>query len=70
MIPSTFEEWRYCITAKCGIPLTAAYIEERLHALRDPRDAASARFRKLDGLHQLDRTVRWFEQAREEARSA
>ena len=68
MIPDTYEEWRHCITVTCGIPLTAAYIEERLRALQSPRDAATARFRKLYGQRQLDLTIRWFEQARAEAR--
>ena len=70
MIPNTFEEWRYCITTKCGIPLTIAYIEERLRALQSPRDAATARFRDLYGQQQLDQTIRWFEQARAKARPA
>ena len=70
MIPNTYEEWRHCITIKCGIPLTDAYIEERLRALRSPRDAATERFRKLYGQRRLDQTIRWFEQARAEARPA
>ena len=70
MIPDTYEEWRHCITITCGIPLTDAYIEKRLRALRSPRDAGTARFRKLYGQHRLDRTIRWFEQARVEARPA
>ena len=68
MIPNTYEEWRYCITTTCGIPLTAAYIEERLRALRSPHDASSKRFRELYGPRQLDQTIRWFEQARAEER--
>ncbi|MEM9593081.1 MAG: hypothetical protein AAGD06_02390 [Acidobacteriota bacterium] len=70
MIPDTYEEWRHCITKACGIPLTAAYIEERLSALQNPKDATSKRFRKLYGQRHLDRTIRWFEQARAEARPA
>ena len=70
MIPETYEEWRYCITTKCGIPLTANYIEERLRALRSPNDAASVRFRDLYGQRQLDQTIRWFERARSEAKTA
>ena len=67
MIPGTYEEWRHCITTTCGIPLTDAYIEERLRALRSPRIAATARFRELYGQRHLDQTIRWFEQARAEA---
>ncbi|MEM8997788.1 MAG: hypothetical protein AAFX50_22475 [Acidobacteriota bacterium] len=70
MIPNSFEEWRYCITEKCGIALTDSYIDERLRALRRPKDAATARFRELYGQRQLDQTVRWFEQARARAKSA
>ena len=70
MIPDTYEEWRSFITTNCGIRLTDAYIEERLRALRSPRDKATARFRELYGQRQLDLTIRWFEQARAEARPA
>ena len=70
MIPNTYEEWRHCITVKCGIPLTADYIEQRLRALQSPNDAGTARFRKSYGQDQLDQTIRWFEQARAEAESA
>ncbi|MDA8018931.1 MAG: hypothetical protein MPN21_15935 [Thermoanaerobaculia bacterium] len=66
MIPDTYEQWRHYITITCGIPLTDAYIEERLRALRSPRDAMTARFRELYGQRQLDRTIRWFEQAKAE----
>ena len=70
MIPNTYEEWRYCITKACGIPLTDPYIEKRLLALRKPHDPSTARFRELYGQQRLEQTIRWFEKARAEARPA
>ncbi|MEM6796681.1 MAG: hypothetical protein AAF725_22100, partial [Acidobacteriota bacterium] len=67
MIPNTYEEWRYCITEKCGLALTESYIEERLKALRSPRDPSTKRFRKIYGQGRLDQTIRWFEKAQAEA---
>ena len=32
----TYDDWKYCITVLCGIPLDLAYVEQRLAALRDP----------------------------------
>lgn len=70
MIPRTYEEWRVCITEKCGIPLTLAFIDERLRALRDPRDAMTARFRALYGERHVAQTIAWFERARAEIPSS
>jgi hypothetical protein len=66
MMPSTYEEWKHCITVLCGIPLTPAYIEERLRSLRDPRDMMTARFRELYGQRHLDQIIAWFERAKTE----
>ena len=31
-IPQTYDEWEHCITVKCGIPLTPAYVAGRITA--------------------------------------
>ncbi len=69
MIPRTYEEWRSCITEKCGIPLTPDYIAERLRALRDPNDKMTVRFRELYGESQLAQTIAWFERAQRELKA-
>ena len=41
MIPNTYEEWRHCIQDICRIPLTPAFVEERLQALADRQQHGS-----------------------------
>ncbi|MGQ9928552.1 MAG: hypothetical protein ACUVS4_17005 [Chloroflexaceae bacterium] len=65
-MPTTYAEWRHCITVTCGIELTAAYIAKRLRALRDPSDRMTARFRERYGADHLARVIAWFEQAADE----
>ncbi|MCP1714131.1 hypothetical protein J2T36_003366 [Kerstersia gyiorum] len=30
LIPRTYEQWHHCIVRECGIPLTTAFIAQRL----------------------------------------
>ena len=60
---ASYEEWRHCITVKCGIPLTADYIAERVAALSNPEDKMTARFVQLYGDDHRVRTLEWFERA-------
>lgn len=69
MIPTTYEEWRTCITVKCGLTLSVAYCAERRLALRDPADSMTRRFRELYGEARLSQTVAWFERAERETSS-
>ncbi|MEM7568969.1 MAG: hypothetical protein AAF337_04160 [Pseudomonadota bacterium] len=62
-IPETYDEWEHCITVKCGVPLTAQYIEERLAALKDPSDFHTQKFIQLWGQAHHGRTLAWFEEA-------
>ncbi len=66
-LPTTYAEWRHCITVSCAIELTAAYIAQRLRALRDPSDRMTDRFTQLYGADHLARVVAWFEQASDES---
>ena len=61
---STFEDWKHCITVECAIPLTQAFIEQRLAALRNPRDLHTQKFVAEWGQGHLDQVVEWFEMAR------
>lgn len=62
----SYAEWRHCITHRCGIPLTADYVDARIAALADPRDHGTQRFLQVWGAPCLEQVRRWFEQARRE----
>ena len=59
----TYDDWKHCITVLCRIPLTPAYVEQRLAALRDPADNGTQRFIATWGEAHLARVIDWFEQA-------
>ncbi|MEO1192420.1 MAG: hypothetical protein AAFY02_11730 [Pseudomonadota bacterium] len=62
----TYADWKHCITVLCGIPLTPAFVEERLTALRDPSDLKTQKFVATWGeAHRLC-VIGWFEQAQRE----
>lgn len=63
LIPTSYDEWRHCITEICKIALTPTYIQERLQALRNPNDRMTARFQQLYGNEHLERVIGWFERA-------
>ena len=59
----TYEDWKHCITVLCRIPLTSAYVEERIAALRNPADYGTQKFLATWGEPHLERVIGWFEQA-------
>ena len=44
LVPQTYEEWKHCITVKCGIALTPHYARERIAALADKKDFHTQKF--------------------------
>lgn len=64
----TYDDWKQCITVLCGIPLTPAYVEQRLTALRDPADYGTQKFVATWGEDHLARVIGWFEKAERELR--
>lgn len=66
IIPTTYGEWRQCITETCGIPLTKSYIEQRITALNDFNDHMTKSFVRLYGEPQRKATLAWFEKALQE----
>ena len=62
----TYDDWKHCITVLCGIPLTSAYVEDRLAALRDPADHGTQKFIAAWGEAHRERVIGWFEQAERE----
>ena len=65
-IPTSYENWRLCITQKCKIALTPAYIAGRLAALRDESDASTREFRRIYGEPHHRAVIGWFERAQSE----
>lgn len=62
-VPQSYEEWQHCITVKCGLELTPAYISERLSALTDNEDYQTQRFIVLYGKQHLKSVIDWFHRA-------
>lgn len=63
-IPQTYAQWCHCIEVECGIPLTPAFVDERLTVWRDPGHDETRRFAVLFGEEHRQRVQQWFEQAR------
>ncbi|MFE8646267.1 hypothetical protein ACFX58_14375 [Sphingomonas sp. NCPPB 2930] len=63
MIPADFAQWRHCIEVECGIPLTQAFVAERLAVWQDTRSEETVRFRRLYGDAHWQRVIGWFGQA-------
>ena len=64
--PQNYEQWRHCITVECGIPLTPAFVAERLAVWRNEQLQETQRFRKLFGDEYWQAVIVWFEQAERE----
>lgn len=62
----TYDNWKHCITVECGIPLTAAYINQRIGALRNPMDHHTQKFIQEYGESHLSKVIGWFETAKSE----
>ncbi|MEM6676012.1 MAG: hypothetical protein AAF726_24395 [Planctomycetota bacterium] len=67
MIPTSYEQWRECIEVHCETPLTPAFIEERLKELENANDSKTKTFAKLYGADHLQRTIGWFQRAKDDA---
>ena len=65
-LPKSYDEWKYCITVKCGIALTQDYIHQRLSALSKINDHSTVKFIEMWGLEHHQRTIEWFSQAANE----
>lgn len=69
MIPDSYAQWRECIEVHCKIPLTTAFVDERLAELQNESDPRTATFVRLYGAQHLERTIGWFRRAGEELAS-
>jgi putative flippase GtrA len=62
MIPQTFEQWRYCIEKDCGIPLTKAFVTNRLIVFKNPNNNETQKFIALYGQQHLNNIIQWLQQ--------
>lgn len=65
-VPLTYEQWRHCITVECRIPLTAAFVADRLSVWRTTDAEETIRFRRLYGDSHWQSVIAWFERAERE----
>lgn len=63
---ATYEDWKHCINDLCGIPLTPEYVEKRISELNDRENYHTKSFIKSWGESHLERTIGWFERAKQE----
>ncbi|MEM1073419.1 MAG: hypothetical protein AAF665_16395 [Pseudomonadota bacterium] len=68
-VPSSYEDWKHCITVKCDIPLTHQYVSERIAALNDRTNFHTQKFIDRWGAAHHAQTVAWFEKAAQELSS-
>ena len=64
--PQNFEEWKYCITVECGIPLSASFITQRLSVLRNESHEETRRFRQRFGDKYWRSVIGWFAEAEQQ----
>ena len=67
--PTSYEEWKRCITVDCGITLTPKFVEERIAALNNDKDHHTRQFIKVWGATRHSQTISWFQRASEEVKS-
>lgn len=65
-IPLNYEDWKHCITEKCGIPLTKAFIEERLNSFQDVNSNYTKKFIRIYGESYTGQIIAWFNLAKHE----
>ena len=63
MIPSIYEEWKYCIEIQCKIPLTKDFILERLRVLSDASNPETRVFGKAYGSDHLNKIIQYFKKS-------
>jgi hypothetical protein len=65
-IPLNYEDWKHCITDKCGIPLTKEFIEERLVSFNDVNNDYTKKFIQVYGENYTRQIISWFVLAKHE----
>ena len=66
-IPRSYQQWRECITVRCGISLSKTYIAARLGELRNSSHPKTHEFFERYGQAHLSQVIQWFETAQKES---
>ncbi len=66
MIPTTFEQWKNCITNDCKIKLTKDFVTSRLKVYEDKRHPDTRKFIELYGEQHLNNIIYWLEKSSKE----
>lgn len=66
MIPTSYEEWRHCIQVHCRIPLTRAFVAQRLRELDDHAVYSTEQLIRRYGEAHVAQLRHWFQRASEE----
>jgi hypothetical protein len=62
-ILDSYAAWKHCITVECRIPLTRAFVEQRLAVWQNPKLEETQRFRRCYGDAHWQRVAGWFQQS-------
>lgn len=62
----SYDDWKYCITQICKVPLTQDFVTRRLNELRDERDHNTKKFISTWGDDHRKQVIAWFTQAQTE----
>lgn len=62
----TYDDWKHCIVELCQIPLTQAYVAQRLDELRNKNNFNTKKFVSSWGEQHRRQVIAWFEQAQTE----
>ena len=65
-IPLNYDDWKHCITEKCGIPLTKVFVEERLASFENSNSEHTKRFIRIYGEKYTAQIISWFNLAKHE----
>jgi hypothetical protein len=64
--PTSYAEFCYLITQRCGTALTREYCQARITALKDDTIPSTREFTKAYGLQHQRQVIGWYEQAARE----
>lgn len=59
-IPSNFEDWKYCITQKCGLKFNPVFVRQRIQTLENTDDPQTLDFIRLYGKAHWENVLMWF----------
>lgn len=59
----TYQDWRYCIQVKCGIPLSEDFVQKRIVVLSDTVCDSTRKFVREWGDEHRQRVLAWFQRA-------